>query len=576
MVTSIVSQTSQTGGASAGSSSGSPAPAQPEMCGGTSGFVMVMVMMIMMFIIFDPDLRFAIAFGLDPVFSPIFAFDGRFPVLTLLLTAVFLIAISTSIRHFMTDWIGLARAQERMSSYQKEVREATLANNQVKMNKLQSLQPEIMQMQSMTMINSLKPAIFTMIIFVVVFPWLWAVYIESLSDPPAVAMVTLPWEPKWAIDTPLDICPGPYGGYWIILYFILSLPFGLLFQHGLKMISYSRKIQHSEELQYTQVTQAIDEINIAIDAAKDLGVVTSKPQELIRSAKSSLENKDYFRAMKYVKEADDEVNRISITHKKTDDLLKSAETSVKAAEDRGVGVKEARKAVVSGRNALKKSDFTTAIYFAKQAQRKIKDAKEQHKDAMDMISSVKATMYDMKDLKTNQAEKLLNKAEKALKDQSYEKVVEHARESKKVAEEVKTLHRKAEAEIEAAKAAIESGDYLGVKVEKAVDLIKKAQSNIELHNYQQALNLGSQARELAEGEKNRYQEASEAVNFAKLIISNAKTFGASVNDAEALLTKAETALHNKNYTVAITEATRAKDIAEQAKRQQQRSTRRSY
>jgi len=573
MVTTIVSQTSQ--GDSASTSSGSTAGPQPEMCGGTSGFVMIMVMMIMMFIIFDPDLRFAIAFGLDPIFSPIFGFDGRFPVLTLLIAAVFLIAISTSIRHFMTDWIGLARAQERMSAYQKEVREATLANDQLKMKKLQELQPEIMQMQSMTMINSLKPAIFTMIIFVVVFPWLWAVYIENLSDPPAVATVTLPWTAKWAIDTPLSIC-GPYGGYWIILYFILSLPFGLLFQHGLKMISYSRKIQHSEELQYTQTTRAIDDVNNAIDAAKDLGVVTSKPQDLIRSARSSLEEKDYFKAMKYIKEAEDEVNHLSVTHRKTNDLLKSAETSIKAAEDRGVGVSDAKRSMANGRAALKKSDFTTAIYYAKQAQRKVKDAKEQHKEAIDMISSVKATMYDMKDLKTSKAENLLTKAEKALKEHSYEKVLEHARESKKMAEDIKSLHQKAREQIDAAKAAIESGDYMGVKVERAVELVKKAESNIESHNYEQALSLGTQARELAEGEKNKYQEASEAVNFAKLIISNAKTFGANVDEAEMLLTKAENALQNKNYTVAITEATRAKDIAEQAKKQQQRSARRSY
>jgi hypothetical protein len=390
-----------------------------------------------------------------------------------------------------------------------------------------------------------------------------------------VTTVTLPWASKWAIDTPLAIC-GPYGGYWIILYFILSLPFGLLFQHGLKMISYSRKIKHSEEIQYTEATEAIENVEITIGAAKDLGVRVNKPNELIQNAKVRIENKDYYKAMKLIKEAEDEVNKLSVTHKKTDDMLKSAETSIKAAEDKGVGVKDARKALASGTTALKKSDYTTAIYYAKQAQRKVKDAKELHKEAQEMISSVKAAMYDMKKLDTKKAENLLSKAEKALKDQSYEKVMEHARNSKKLAEDIKGLYQKAVDEIEAAKSAIDSGNYMGIHVGKAEDLLKKAQTNLDSQNYPQALNFATQSREIAEGEKNKYQEASEAVNFAKLIISNAKTFGASVNDAEVLLGRAESALKNKNYTGAISDATRAKDIAEQAKRQQQRSARRSY
>ncbi len=573
MVTSIVSQTSSSGGAP--SSAGASTSPQPEMCGGTTGFVMIMLMMVMMFIMFDPDLREGIAYGLDPIFNPTFALEGRFPVITLLLTAVLLIAISSTIRHFMTDWIGLARAQERMSAYQKELREATLANNTTKLNKLQEAQPEIMKMQSITMISSIKPAIFTMIIFVVVFPWLWAVYIPSLLNPPAIETVTLPWTPKWPLNEPLGFCPGP-SGYWIILYFILSLPFGLLFQHGLKMLSYSRKIRTSEELQYSETSKAMENAELRIEAAKDMGVRVTKPNDLLKTAQTSLEAKDYFKARNLIKEAEEDVDRMSVTHNKTEELLKSAENMIKLSEGKGIGVRDAWKALENSRKALKKSDYTTAIYFAKQSKRNVKEAKEQHKDAQEMLSSVKATMYDLKELKTSKAENLLKKAEKALKDQSYEKVMEHLRDSKREAEEVKKEHQTANDELEATRSAIESANYLGIKVTKAEELYQRAQKKIDAHNYKEALNYATQSREIAEREKNKFQEASEAVNFAKLIISNAKTFGASVTEAETLLGNAEEALKNKNYTVAMTNATRAKDIAEQAKRQQQRTSRRSY
>ncbi|MCK5560613.1 MAG: DUF106 domain-containing protein, partial [Thermoplasmata archaeon] len=480
-----------------------------------------------------------------------------------------------SIRHYMTDWIGLARAQERMSAYQKELREATLANNQTKLNKLQEAQPEIMKMQSITMISSIKPAIFTMIIFVIVFPWLWAVYIPSLENPPAIGTISLPWTAKWPLNEPLGFCPGP-SGYWIILYFILSLPFGLLFQHGLKMLSYSRKIHTSEELQYSETSKAMENAELRIEAAKDLGVRVTKPNDLLKTAQTSLEAKDYFKARNLIKEAEEDVDRQSVTHKKTEELLKSAETMIKVSESKGVGVKEARKALESGKKALVKSDYTTAIYFAKQSKRKVKDAKEQHKDAQEMLSSVKATMYDMKELKTSKAENLLKKAEKALKDHSYDKVMEHLRDSKHEADDVKQQHQKASEELESARAAIESANYQGLKITKAEELYTRAEKKLEAHNYSEALNYATQSREIAEQEKTKFQEASEAVNFAKLIISNAKTFGASVIEAENLLGNAEEALKNKNYAVAISNATRAKDIAEQAKRAQQRSSRRGY
>ena len=91
--------------------------------------VLVIMMIVMMF-------RAQIGQALDFVFRYI-AFDGQYPVLTLIIAGLIMITVSTIVRSLMTDPIKMARNQQIQSDFNREFRQARVENNLFKMKKLQ-------------------------------------------------------------------------------------------------------------------------------------------------------------------------------------------------------------------------------------------------------------------------------------------------------------------------------------------------------------------------------------------------------------------------------------------------------
>jgi len=106
-----------------------------------SSLLFFMVLMFSMFVLFDSNLRSSMGNAVGMVFSPLFGFNYRFPVLTIFLAGSVVILISTIVRHFTTDWIEMAKNQQIMSKFQKEYRKARLENNKYMIKKLEKLQP---------------------------------------------------------------------------------------------------------------------------------------------------------------------------------------------------------------------------------------------------------------------------------------------------------------------------------------------------------------------------------------------------------------------------------------------------
>ena len=92
-------------------------------------FTLLIMMVVMMF-------RDAIGEGLDFVFRYI-AFDGEYPVLTLIIAGLVMITLSTVIRSLMSNPIEMARSQQIQSDFNKEFRQARIENNLFKLKKLQ-------------------------------------------------------------------------------------------------------------------------------------------------------------------------------------------------------------------------------------------------------------------------------------------------------------------------------------------------------------------------------------------------------------------------------------------------------
>lgn len=554
------------GSNSTSSSSSDPSKTpEPELCGGTTGFIMMIMIFFTIFIMFNPDLRITIANSLDGVFNPIFGFEGKYPVITLLTTAIFLVFCSTTIRHVMTDWVGIAKAQKFMNAYNKERMDAMTSGNTVKLKKLEELTPEITKNNMMLMASNFKPVVFTMIFFIIVFPWIWVVYIENLE----FTYITLPGYPTWDILAPMDWCIIPWGN-WILVYILLSFPIGFLIQNGLKFITFKYKIKQTEINEERKIDEKISDLEERMIEVKESGVQTSRAQELMTQARQNLEEKKYSRASDILDETGDHLDQKLITQERITGLIKQAEVMIKNADKKGIRTDEAMKSLDFSRKAMKRKDETSAIYYAKQSQRQIKEFRKQHRDAEESLSTVKALMYDLRELNTEEADTVFESAKSAMEKKEYSDVIKQIKATKHKAEEISNLYNEAQSAVNSVKNSLETIRHLELEVPKAKEIFENAEEALNEHRYAEAIDFAKQCDELITKEREKFQSAQESVSFAKLVISNAISFGANVYEAEKLAANAEMALSQKDYERAIELADSAKNIAETAKRQQQR------
>ncbi len=218
----------------------------PPMSGKTMiGMLMVMVVMmiVMMF-------RAQIGQALDFVFQYI-AFDGKYPVLTLIIAGLIMITISTIVRSLMSDPLQMARNQQIQSDFNKEFRQARIENNLFKMKKLEAMQPQIMAMSMEASTQQMKVMPITMIFIMPMYAWVW--YFLLVGDFQGVTgqyfsaenlpLVDIPWSGGYDLNSMLWFFPS-----WIIIYTMVSLPIGQIENRLIRYIFLKRKLNELDKL----------------------------------------------------------------------------------------------------------------------------------------------------------------------------------------------------------------------------------------------------------------------------------------------------------------------------------------
>lgn len=213
-------------------------------------FLVLIVMMVVM------SFRSQIGQALDFVFHYI-AFDGKYPVFTLIIAGLVMITISTIVRSLMSDPIEIARNQQIQSDFNKEFRQARMENNLFKMKKLQEMQPQIMAMSLQTSTQQMKIMPVTMVFLLPMYAWVWYFInpadsgggnyfggdsIEAIANSLSGfghALVDLPWSEGYNLNTMLlGFFPS-----WIIIYTMVSMPIGQIENRLLRLIFLKRHLR---------------------------------------------------------------------------------------------------------------------------------------------------------------------------------------------------------------------------------------------------------------------------------------------------------------------------------------------
>ena len=208
-------------------------PARPDF---GNQLITLMAFLFMMYIMFTPSLRAGLGKLVGIPLEPLIGFDGQFVMLTLLFAGLLTSLFTISVRHLFMDWIGQARTQRITSAFQKEMREARLSNNTYKLKKLQELQPQILSQSMKSSQTQLKLMPVTMIVVIPIFAWL-ATYIYA-------GLPTTSFAVPWAFNT--DLISANIFPNWIILYSLLTLPFGQVFTRSLKYLSFRSRLKKLE------------------------------------------------------------------------------------------------------------------------------------------------------------------------------------------------------------------------------------------------------------------------------------------------------------------------------------------
>lgn len=214
--------------------SGGPGQRAPRPDFGNQ-LLMMMALLFAMFLLFDPGMRQGLGKIVGVALTPLVGFGGHLPLLTLLFTGLITSMFTITVRHLFMDWTGQARNARISSAFNKELRQARLSNNTYKLKKLTELQPQMMSQQLKASQTQMKLMPVTMIVIVPTFAWL-ATFVYG--------MPSVQFSAPWALNasmTGINVLPN-----WILLYSLLTLPFGQVLTRILKYFSFTRKLEKLE------------------------------------------------------------------------------------------------------------------------------------------------------------------------------------------------------------------------------------------------------------------------------------------------------------------------------------------
>lgn len=209
----------------------------------SSGLSWMFIFLFMMLILFNQGTRQLLGDAIGVVLNPLLAGDGSNPMWSIFIGLVLIASATQTIRHFMTDWIKMARNQNYMKAFNKELSEARKSQNQQRLAKLMEMQPAVMSKQMDTQSMTMKPTVFTMILFIAFITWIYAFVAIA-----AVNVVAVPWNPEVGLST------GGFFSTTLLIYILFSIPMYQIITNILKYISFSKKLRTLDQVDVPEVT----------------------------------------------------------------------------------------------------------------------------------------------------------------------------------------------------------------------------------------------------------------------------------------------------------------------------------
>ncbi len=192
---------------------------------------MLFLLGIMMLLMFNPGLRDTLSDLAGTVIEPTLPFHEQYFVPTVFIIGSSIMAVNTVIRSFFMDPLTQTHFSHRNKQISKQLREAQVARDTARVDKMRKLQMEMMPDQMAMQSAMMRPMMFTMVFIIAIFSWMANSVIEFRVD-----YVSVPWQPMWSMNGVIMwIFPA-----WVATYITMSAPLGRIIDRHIKILRYGR------------------------------------------------------------------------------------------------------------------------------------------------------------------------------------------------------------------------------------------------------------------------------------------------------------------------------------------------
>lgn len=542
---------------------------QPDMCKGPSGFILIFVGFITVFIMFNWELRMKLAGYIGVILFPAIGFDfdgngvGDIPVITLLLAGVILVSVSSTIRHFQTDWVEMAKNQTQIKAINKALREAKMGGDVEKERKITEYQQKMMALQQNMMFSNMKMMVYTMLIAIAIFTWIWADFIEGLE----VAIISTPWNTSMDMMRGVDLCFIPFKN-WILIYILISFPLGMVLQHGLKMYTFGKRLGKARKNERSEMKSMLDELEVTLGEMNDeVTFSLDSVKDKIRRARNKYIADDFQGAREDGNLARAELEEIQKSYIRTKRRVEDIIKAVGKAKKKGMNLRQLEKEIAGARKSLERGAFKDALGKAQIVGKSLKTEKDNFSRSMEESKEVKSLLYDVRKISPDHFDMTYEEMEACIKKGDYDNAMKKAREIRKMVKDLvgdEKGYRKSERKFEKL---LQDANSRGIEVEKEMLGFAKGQALYLERKIDQATEV---ITDLYGGLKRRISKKKrieDAFSHSKLVISNAADQGADIAGPKRKYSNAKIALSAGDSDMALELLAQASQEAERLKKQ---------
>ena len=545
-----------------------PAP-QPDMCKGPSGFIIIFVGIITVFIMFNMELRMKLAGYIGVVLFPIIGFDfngdgmGDIPILTLLFAGVILVSISSTIRHFQTDWVQMAKNQKEMKAINKALKEAKMGGDVEKERKITKYQQNMMIIQQQMMFTNMKMMVYTMLIAIAIFTWIWADFLERLD----VQTISTPWNPTMQMMDRIKVCFIPFPK-WILIYMLVSFPLGMVIQHSLKRYTFSKRLRVAQENERRETKILLEELHKSLgDLDGEVSFSLNTINEKLKKARDSYAKDEFEQAIEFARLGRGELEETRKAFYRTRRRIEDIEKSVEMAKKDGMNVDEMERKVEKAGNSLTSGLFKDALGRVHEVNNALKAEKKYFKKTLKEAKEIKSRLYDVRKISPDSFDENHELMEKNIKKGDYKGAMKKAREIRREVKGLLAVDKDYGKVKKKLKKLLTKAKSLDMKVNEELKEYKNCERSYETRDLNSAKKkVGDIYKELKKrvGQKERIQEA---FSHTKLVLANARDCGVDISGPGSRYKEARTVFRSGDTDRALELLAQSVQEAERLKKQ---------